>query len=242
MRQVPHYLIIGNGRISRHFQHYFSQLKLSYCVWHRSFSPKRLKQALKSATHVLILTSDHAIEDFVKKYLQDSSCLLIHFSGSVITSHAFGAHPLMTFNHDKYDLSLYQSIPFIVDHDAPDFSELLPGLQNPHVRLHTSLKEKYHALCVLSGNFSCLLWQKLFSSFENELQIPADIAQLYLVQQTKNLLSHWPSALTGPLARKDQKTINTNLNALVNDPFYGVYQSFVTCYEKILSEEKYEYI
>lgn len=232
MRQVPHYLIIGDGRISRHFQCYFSQLGLSYSVWHRSLSLKQLQQKFKCATHVVILISDKAIEDFIQQNLLKSTCILIHFSGSVTTPHAFGAHPLMTFNHDEYDLSLYQSIPFIIDHNAPDFSELLPGLSNPHVRLHTSQKEKYHALCVLSGNFSCLLWQKLFSSFESELNIPAEMAQLYLIQQTKNLLSHWPSALTGPLVRKDQETIKNNLNALKNDPFHVVYQSFITCYKR----------
>ncbi|EKD71772.1 MAG: hypothetical protein ACD_46C00103G0013, partial [uncultured bacterium] len=127
----------------------------------------------------------------------------------------------------------YQSIPFILDHDAPSFSELLPGLPNSHVRLHKSLKAKYHALCVMSGNFSCLLWQKLFSDFEKELKLPREVAYPYLQQQMHNLIDNPTQALTGPLIRGDTKTIEKNLSALEGDPFKQVYESFIACYQQM---------
>jgi hypothetical protein len=232
MRQVPHYLIIGNGRVSRHFQHYFTLLNLSFSNWHRAEPIEKLHNFLDTATHILILISDKSIDAFITQHLSNSNAIRIHFSGSVISEYAYGAHPLTTFNHDVYSLEKYSAIPFIIDHDAPE--NLLPGLPNSQARLNKSLKEKYHALCVLSGNFSCLLWQKLFSSLENEFNLPHDIAHIYLQQQTENLLHDFKSALTGPLIRKDYQTIKNNINALEADPFQEIYKNFVSCYERIV--------
>jgi len=234
MRQVPQYLLIGNGRIARHFQHYFRLLQIPFFTWHRGESESTLENKIKSASHILLLISDGAIDVFIKKYLSHlKETLLIHFSGSVITDFAYGAHPLMTFGFELYDDNHYQTIPFVIDHDAPDFALLLPGLKNPNVRLNKNLKAKYHALCVMSGNFSCLLWQKLFSSLEKEFNLPKEIAYPYLQQQTANLLKSPELALTGPLTRNDHHTIEKNLAALQLDPFQKVYQSFVLCYEEL---------
>jgi hypothetical protein len=239
MRQVPYYLIIGSGRVASHFKHYFSLLNLSYSFWHRKQPISSLYQELKRATHILLLISDHAINSFFTEHLQQHSTdlTLIHFSGSLVLDHVYGAHPLMTFSRDLYHLEQYQSIPFIVDHDAPSFADLLPGLPNPHMQLHKSLKPKYHALCVLSGNFSCMLWQKLFNTLEDEFHIPKTFAFSYLNQQMNNLLTNSITAMTGPLVRRDVVTIEKNIAALECDPFQKVYESFVICYEKIKRSE-----
>lgn len=233
MRQVPRYLLIGNGRVAQHIQHYFTQLSLSFVTWQRSQPLIELQQHINDVTHILVLISDQQIEEFITLHLQNTNALRVHFSGSLISEKAYGAHPLMTFNQALYPFEQYQKIPFVIDQDAPAFDVLLPGLQNPHVRLAKSLKTKYHALCVLSGNFSCMLWQKLFSSLEQEFNFPGDIAQLYLQQQTQNLITHPKTALTGPLVRGDQLTIEKNLTALEGDPFKQVYESFVKCYKNI---------
>lgn len=233
MRQVPRYLIIGNGRVARHFQHYFSLLNLSFNIWNRSQSPDKLNTFLKQATHILILITDRAIDTFCETHLQYSTAYRIHFSGSHVSRHAFGAHPLMTFSANMYCLEDYLTIPFIVDQSAPDFEKLLPGLSNKNIKLNTSDKAKYHALCVMSGNFSCLLWQKLFSNFEEAFNIPASFAYPYLRQQTENLLTDARNALTGPLVRNDDITIKKNVAALAGDPFQEVYMAFVECYKKI---------
>jgi predicted short-subunit dehydrogenase-like oxidoreductase (DUF2520 family) len=93
---------------------------------------------------------------------------------------------------------------------------------------------------VLSGNFSCLLWQKFFSSLEQEYHIPHAIAYPYLIQTMQNLLSHPSSALTGPLARGDTETIEKNKKALYLDPFQEVYQSFITCYQQVKDRSEHE--
>jgi hypothetical protein len=90
-------------------------------------------------------------------------------------------------------------------------------------------------------DFSCLLWQKLFSCFEEQLNIPAHFAHSYLRQQTQNLLGNAKTALTGPLVRNDVITINKNIAALENDPFQEIYLSFVECYKKLTAEVNHEY-
>jgi hypothetical protein len=232
-RQVPHYLLIGNGRVARHFQHYFSQLNLSFTCWNRNESHSNLNMLIEQSTHILLLISDQAIEPFIDQYLTQSQAIHLHFSGSLVTTKAWGTHPLMTFNDSLYAIEQYHQTHFIIDQHAPDFEKLLPGIPNQHVRLPTEMKAKYHALCVLSGNFSSLLWNKLFSSLEKEFNLPASIAHPYLRQQTQNLITHSSAALTGPLTRNDQQTIEKNLLALEKDPFQEIYKSFVNCYQKI---------
>lgn len=230
MRQVPRYLLIGNGRLARHLQHYLSQLGLQYTTWHRSDTHDDLTKKTENATHILVLISDQAIDHFIEQHLKNTHARIIHCSGSHTSAFAISAHPLMTFSHTLYEPEIYPTIPFIIDEDAPAFEELLPGLPNPHARLNKALKTKYHALCVLAGNFSCLLWQKLFDDFSKELDLPANTAHPYLQQITKNLIHTPQSALTGPLTRQDHQTIARHMSALENDPFQTVYQSFVDCY------------
>lgn len=237
MRQVPHYLFISNGRVSRHFQRYFTELKIPFDVWDRSQPEALLAQKISKATHVLVLIKDDAIESFVKKYSQDTTIHWIHFSGSLVSEMAIGAHPLMSFNENIYSFDEYVKAPFVLDHDAPPFEILFPHLSNTHVRLEKKLKPLYHALCVLSGNFSCLLWQKIFSDFENKFNIPASTAHAYLQKQTENLMQNYKNALTGPLVRNDVKTIQRNLDALQHDPFQQIYENFILCYQKIKGEK-----
>jgi len=233
VRQVPAYLIIGNGRVARHFCRYFDFIGISYTQWHRRLPVDDLLHLLPRTTHTLLLIRDDAIEAFSKTHLSDYTGLKIHFSGALTLSGVHGAHPLMTFGAEMYGLEKYQSIPFVVDRGAPDFETLLPGLANAHVRLDPQDKAKYHALCVMAGNFSCLLWQNLFNGLEKDFNIPSDIAHPYLRQQTENLLKDHATALTGPLARGDTVTMARNLAALKDDPFQIVYESFVQAFKGI---------
>ncbi len=233
MRQVPQYLIIGNGRVARHFCHYFTLLNLPFHAWHRKHPLSELHHLKQKASHILLLIHDDAIETFASQHLQNCNAIKIHFSGSLISASVYGAHPLTTFNQHLYDLATYQTIPFIFENHAPPFETLLPGLSNPYVSISAADKPKYHALCVLSGNFSCMLWQKLMRDFERDLHISANFSHAYLKQITDNLVNHYEDALTGPLMRDDKRTIQRNLQALEDDPFHTVYESFVQCYQKI---------
>lgn len=231
MRQVPKYLLIGDGRVARHLARYFSLLKLKNVTrWDRAKPVSRLHALAADATHILLAINDGAIDAFIDEHLAHYDATKIHFSGSLVTKKAFGAHPLMTFGPKLYDLDKYRAIPFIVDSTAPGWKALFPQLKNPHERLNPAQKAKYHALCVMAGNFSCLLWQKLFDGLADEMGIAPGTADLYLLQQTENLLADYKTALTGPLARGDTGTINRNLKALDGDAFQPVYRAFVKAY------------
>ncbi len=127
-KQVPKYLLIGNGRVATHFSHYFSLLQIPFETWSRKNSSiDHLVQQAQRASCILLLINDRSIENFIAEYLQNTSATLIHFSGSLLTEKAYGTHPLMTFNENLYELEEYTTIPFIIDHNAPDFKELFPS-------------------------------------------------------------------------------------------------------------------
>lgn len=230
MRQVPTYLVIGNGRLARHLLYYFSTLEIDILHWHRAMGADALQLLLPKATHLLLAISDRAIEPFVREHLQDATGLKIHFSGALYSKLVYGAHPLMTFGAYLYDADKYKNIPFIIDADAPE--GLLPGLPNPQARIDPALKAKYHAMCVMAGNFTCMLWQKMFDTLQSEFHLSPVLAHMYLQQQAENLMADYKTALTGPLPRNDMETIAKNMKALRGDPYFNVYESFVETYAR----------
>jgi len=235
MGQVPQaeFAIIGSGRMARHFCHYLDLLRISYRQWSRQTDPQytQLAQIIAPCDRVLLLINDTAIEPFITAHNCLHNKTLLHFSGQLVTKLAIGLHPLMTFNQQLYSLATYQKISFIVEQDAPPFSQLLPGLSNPNFRIDPNKKAFYHALCVLSGNFTVLLWQKFFTELEKTFAIPQQHTQEYLNQIFHNIQEDVQTALTGPLPRNDITTLNNNLQALSGDPFQQVYQAFVNAYQ-----------
>jgi predicted short-subunit dehydrogenase-like oxidoreductase (DUF2520 family) len=227
MRQVPHYIIIGNGRMAYHCSEYFKLLNISFDQWHRALPFSRLDILLTKATHVLLLIGDDAIERFIGEHLFSKQKILIHFSGRLIAKNAFSAHPLMTFGPDLYSLQDYQRIPFIIEDHGPTFSELFPALSNPHFAIPPAQKPYYHALCVMANNFSTMLWQKFFDDMQEQFQISKSALLPYLEVTFNNLARNHQNALTGPLVRGDQETIDANLKALADGPFLKIYQAFV---------------
>jgi predicted short-subunit dehydrogenase-like oxidoreductase (DUF2520 family) len=233
MRQVPHYLIIGDGRMARHMGCYFDHLGLTYQTWaRRTHDTSQLPILAAKASHILILISDDAIESFIIEHLLNCQKMLVHFSGSLTTPHAQMAHPLMSFSHALYTPDIYRSIWFMTEQTEHDFADLLPHVPNAHAAIPKEAKALYHSVCVLSSNFTCLLWQKLFTTLEQQWQIPAQAAHPILKQVMMNLIHNPKTALTGPLVRNDQNTIQRNLQALENDPYQAVYSAFIQAYQQ----------
>jgi predicted short-subunit dehydrogenase-like oxidoreductase (DUF2520 family) len=235
MRQVPHtdsppIGIAGDGRVARHFIHYFTQLGIHVRTWSRRGGPVSPLEAFSGCGTILLLLRDDAIADFVHAWPALRASRLVHCSGSLRTPVAESAHPLMMFAEQLYDLDLYRRIPFIVDAGGTPFHQLLPGLPNPSFAIPPEEKAYYHALCVMAGNFSTLLWARLFDQFEARLAIPASAALPYMEQIAANLHSDGGRALTGPLVRGDTGTIAANLRALEGDPFHAVYAAFARAY------------
>lgn len=229
------YTLIGNGRVARHFACYFSQLNIPFNQWYRR-SEINLRVATQSSDHILLLISDSTIENFIRQndFLYDKK--LVHFSGALNIEHVFAAHPLTSFSSDLFELNFYRQIPFCIDMEGPAFVEILPGLPNPHFRIPREYKALYHAFCVMSGNFTAILWQKFFAEMEARWDVPREATFSFLESVTKNLLGNSRAALTGPLARGDHVTIQKNLNALSDDKFKKIYEAFVDIFAEVKNE------
>lgn len=235
MRQVPPlapapFGIVGDGRVARHFSHYFTLLGLQALTWSRRSSTGPPVEALAGCGTVLLLIRDAAIVPFLEAWPELRSHRLVHCAGSLVVPGVACAHPLMTFGPRLYDRETYRSIPFVLDADSCPFEELLPGLPNASCTIPADERAYYHALCVMAGNFTALLWRHLFAQFEDRLRIPAAAAHPFLAQTAANLAADPSQALTGPLVRGDAATIAANLDALDGDAFQDVYAAFVRVY------------
>jgi len=233
---MSHYAILGGGRLGRHMRHYFSLLNMPASFWTRDGSSpfnshaipdtaQRLRATIRPASHVLLLVTDAAISELLRRYPFLHDRQLVHCSGALSIPGVAGAHPLMTFSHDLYTLEQYRRIPFMVD-KGYSFEALLPGLQNPHFDISPEEKPRYHALCVMAGNFSQILWQAAAERFAS-MGLPPSTLEPYLQQVVQNFVCDPGSALTGPLSRGDQRTIDRNITALAGDPLEPVYRAFV---------------
>lgn len=241
MGQVPletghRYGLIGNGKVSKHIQHYFNYLNIEYCLWTRRCRETSLKEFYENCTHLIILISDDAIESFLRKNTFLQSKPIIHFSGSVYSDLATGMHPLMTFSNELYDLETYRSIPFVCEASGINFKKAFPQLPNPHFVIKPQDKAYYHALCVLAGNFSQLLWKEFFAGLDN-IGLPRSVSYPYLKKVFSNLIDNEKNALTGPLERRDINTIRKNLEALTDKNTEDLYRAFVKSYDKTVYEE-----
>lgn len=182
-------------------------------------------------TRALLAISDRAIEQFIRSHPELDEAVRVHFSGRLASSLAIAAHPLFSFAGTFYERKLYERIPFVVDRRLPSLATLIPGLPNHSFFIAPERRERYHALCVLAGNFSTLLWRKLFFELDAEFGMPRRLALPYLESITRGLEGAG-SPLSGPLSRGDQTTLQCNLEALKGDPFEQVYSAFVSAYEQ----------
>lgn len=230
-----HYLIIGEGRVASHMMHYFKLLDLAFYQWSRN-SKTNLSELVKKSERILLLITDSAIEPFYSHYRNIlKNKIVIHFSGALVIGNTFSAHPLFAFTNTLHDLATYQQIPFIIEAEGSTFTELMPELPNSSFAIPREQKALYHSLCVLSGNFSTLLWQKLFTELEQRWGIPSASVMPYLGSVMHNLQHNMQQALTGPLVRGDAVTIHKNLTALGDDPYAKVYAAFVEAFRRSLS-------
>lgn len=232
MGQVPSeklpYLLVGSGRLSRHLQHYFDLEGLRWRLWTRS-QGRPLADAMVGARAALLLISDDAIEPFLARHADPAGPPWIHCSGSLSTPLATGFHPLMAFGDELYDRVVYRRMAFVCERGGRSFTSLFPELANPHFVIDPADKPLYHAICAMAGNFTTLLWLRAFEVFEGRLELPRSVLLPYLEQIADNLVRA-TAPLTGPLARRDRRTIERHLAALAGDPFEPVYRSFVAAH------------
>ena len=239
---MTNYAIVGGGRLARHFSEYFRLLEIPHTRWtrdHRSAfntfeSPDpewRLQATVREADHVLLLVADSNIIAVLRQYPFLHEKQLIHCSGSLCIPGVSGVHPLMTFSDQLYPLDTYQRVPFVLE-TGSSFVQLFPGLPNPHFVIDAEDKGRYHAMCVMAGNFSQLIWKSISDRFERQFALPATLLHPYLQQLAENFIQTPRSALTGPLTRNDRQTIERNFNSLSGDPLQDLYAAFIHFHEQ----------
>ena len=225
--------IIGDGRMASHFVRYLQLSRIPYNQWSRSRNRQEdLLEVLADSRAVFLLIKDDAITGFVENNPRLKEMNPIHFSGSLYIEEIPSIHPLMTFSKEMYSLEKYQTIPFIHEKGKVSLGDILPELPNPSQPMDFGKKSLYHSLCVLSGNFTTMLWQKVFGDFRDKLDLDPELLLPYMEQTFENLKSNWVDALTGPLARKDEATMMRNMNALEGDLYREVYRSFADTVRK----------
>ena len=225
MRQVPSYLIVGRGRLATHLAHYFDLKSIPFLRWDRTNSIN-LDNLVSKVDNILLAITDDALESFINEnQLVSLKKNMIHFSGACYIQNAIGCHPLMTFSEKRYDLETYEKIPFCMDTNSVSFSELFPTLKNPSYHIQAEQKALYHALCVLSGNATVVLWQTMLKQFNDVFELPKEALQAYQQQIFTNLQADPDNALTGPWQRHDLETIDKHLSVLQGSPLQKVYES-----------------
>lgn len=229
MEQVPiekkPYLIIGSGRLAKHLANYFQLLDIPFNQW-KSRDISKLESLSKKSEKVLLAVSDDSIIPVAKRF---PDFLVIHFSGVLSTRFAESAHPLFTFSNNLYQLKEYQNIPFITERKRMNFKELFPELTNLSYEIGQKEKDHYHAWASMVGNFSSFLVSE-YKKVISDLELPKEIIEPYLYKIVENSIKE-TDALTGPIIRGDQKTIDKHLETIEMD-FIPIYNSFIKCINK----------
>jgi len=229
--EKPTYGLIGRGRVATHMARYLKLEAQPFLSWHRgeAVAPE---EALADADIVLLAISDDALASFLADHPNLQNRPTVHFSGSLTLEGAHGFHPLMTFGPESYDLESYRTVPFVIEEGGLRFYEVFPALRNPSWLIDPELKPLYHALCVLAGNFTTMLWAKAFDGFEQRLGLPREVLEPYLDRTRLNIAASGRDALTGSLARGDRWTVERDLRALEGDSYHEVYRAFIGAFDK----------
>lgn len=236
MKSKKH-LIIGDGQSAFHLSEYFKLLAVDYSQWSRKTNPEsELNKLIETADIIFLLIKDDALIDFYSRHeiLKEKNCF--HFSGALSSfGNCVSMHPLMSFASRKsFDLKFYESITFVTDQSTG--SAFFP-LPNAVQTISPEDKKRYHALCVMSGNFTVLLWMLAKKHF-TEIGLPPQILDSYLKQITRQIIENPDQALSGPLLRKDFKTISSHLSDIKGTELEPIYRGFLQSYfaEKDLTE------
>lgn len=220
-------LVIGDGRMARHWTTYLEMLGMPCLRWARSTQDRQaLTESLNVVDQVYLAISDDGLEDFHDEHLRDFSGTVHHFSGCHVSERMHGCHPLMTFGTTPYEEASYRRMTLVLEDSDEATASRFSEFPNPLIRIPAESKPLYHALCVMSCNFPQILWSRTLSQFE-QLGIAADNVLPLLSVTLENSVSTPGGSITGPLARGDRTTMDSNLQALDSEQDRELYRSFM---------------
>ena len=226
------YVIFGTGRVGPNIAALVENLGHSAQLVTRAQSADMVfcETAISKADIVAGAVPDDALASWRDRFKSvTGNRPMIHFSGASVIDGLHGYHPLYSFPKNVLRAEQLRSIAFACPKDAPALTEIFPKALNPTFQLHDSDRARYHALAVLSGNLPAYLWNQVSSALSEYANMAPDvIMRSYLESILERFLESPENSLTGPLARKDAKTVHSNLNALQDDPslkpFYDTFK------------------
>jgi len=223
-------LIIGSGRWAHHLEKSLALAGVTHTRWARkTHNEDQLVEQLETASHVWLAISDTSLGEWVPALPElGFRGLILHSSGALEIPGAHSVHPLMSFGPHLYPDDFYPRYAFVTT-SSLSHQELIPGLPNPLTHIPLDKKTFYHAMCVLGGNGSVLLWQKFLFEMR-QMGISTESSTLYVQRVCENLLTQSSTALTGPLVRQDQITLQKDLEAMTGDPFQTVLAAMIVAY------------
>lgn len=227
---MTQYLIIGSGRWATHLKFLLSLGEIPFRTWNRKQqNQKDLKTLSAECSHIWFAISDQSIQELgALDFFNDK--IKIHSSGALEFEGIHSVHPLMSFSIELYSPEFYKGLNFVTTSDLPR-QQLIPKIQNSLHHIQKEEKAYYHAMCVLAGNGSVLLWQKFISEMQR-MGISQEASLQYCTRVFQNILSNPQTALTGPLVRGDRKTLLEDLRALESDPYQNVLQGLIQAYHQ----------
>ncbi len=232
------YGFVGDGRVSRHWRHYFSSLGMPWALWSCRIAradASRADRVLADCPIILLAVADDAIEGVLGE-LRDAGLgdrTFLHFCGGRSIEGAWGAHPLMSFGASLYKPAFYRDIPIFAESAAgwPDpvahFRALFPLLPNPCFALRPEDKAYYHAICALAGGLTAVVWREFFEAMATRFAVPREALAGYPRRIIENVIDSPDTALTGPVARGDTGTVRAHLRALDGDALGALYRAFI---------------
>ena len=220
------YLVIGSGRMASHWRAYLDILGKPGLIWARATHDKdALNASLAIVKQVFLAISDDSLEAFYNEHLKNFAGPVYHFSGCHLSATMYTCHPLMTFGTSLYESEVYRSMTLVLESGDVDGAGLFSEFPNPVVSIPAESKPLYHALCVMSCNFPQIIWANTIRQFK-ELGIGAEALCPLLSATVENSLNLPGGSITGPLARKDQQTMEKNIQSLQSEQERELYRSF----------------
>ncbi|MEZ5921669.1 MAG: Rossmann-like and DUF2520 domain-containing protein [Parvularculaceae bacterium] len=226
-------IIFGKGRVGSAFAVYASDLGHEVdAVSHAEAdgAEAALFRRIAHADLVAAAIPDGALAGFAARFgtaFQERPA--IHFSGALIIPGMSSYHPLYSFPASPLPPAMTRRIAIAREDGARPFGEILPGAANPEFAVPSKDRALYHALAVLSGNFSAHLWNETAKIFAGEFpDAPAGTLNAYFQSLVDRFGESPEASMTGPLARRDGATVKANLEALSGAPHLeALYRAFL---------------
>lgn len=227
------FAIFGTGRVGRNMAAYLRSLGHETTAITRSDAtgdPARARVLASEADVVAVAIPDDKLAAWARDWRGAfEGKPVIHFSGAILVDGMMSYHPLYSFPRGELSPATMRMIALARQEGSPSFADLAPGAPNPEFVVADADRAYYHALAVLSGNFAAFLWNETARGFAGRLAIePETMLASYLSGVVERFRESPFDSLTGPVARRDQATVEANLKALQGEPkLASLYRSFL---------------